>query len=295
MLQSKRTLVALFLLFAFVFAFLPRRWTQNAQLWVLSFLRPAAAGARAVAGSAQADAESDSTPALTGDRRVEILHRENSELRQSLVRLHSENIEITRKLQAVTQLAQQDFRKVPRILEAGILVAGDASDWHSTFILDRGSRDGIEVGQAVVWGRHLVGRVVGVGPYLSRVRTIVDPGFRMRARVARPPQPSAGGKPPGPGGSAGTAPTLLVPERLLGLVEGDGKDGCELVWILAEEQVQVGDIVVSVEENRGRWPGGLVFGSVIEASTAHGPYYRIRVQPGVDLRSLTSVFVLKID
>lgn len=294
MLHSKRVLTPLFLVFALLFAFLPQRWFRSARMVVLSFLRPASSTARDIHDSVLgADSAPPADPVASPDRQVQDLQRENTELRESLVRIHAQNIDLARKLQAVTQLVHQGFRKVPRIIEAGIIVSGDASDWHSTLLLDRGTRDGIEEGQPVVWGRHLVGKVVAVGPSLSRVRTIVDPGFHIRATIARPPQTEEAGK------GAATPPkgpvARPVEARLLGLLEGDGDQGCGLMWILAEEQVAAGDVVVTVEENRGRWPGGLVFGSIVEASTAHGPYFRIRVQPGVDLKSLATVFVLKLD
>lgn len=295
MLQSKRVWSFLFLIFAFLFAFLPQRWFRTARMWAMSFLLPAAQIANgAHEGIAGGDAPPASDSAALSDERVLQLTRENAELRQSLIRTHADNIEMSRKLQAVTQLVNRGFRKVPRIIEAGIVVSGDASNWHQALILDRGTQDGVREGQPVVWGRHLVGQVVGVGPYLSRVRTVVDPSFRMRAMVAGTPNPAGADKPestPPPGAPAGRP----IEERLLGVLEGDGDTACELGWILAEEKVVVGDIVVSIEEDRGRWPGGLVFGTIVEASAAHGPYYRLRVQPGVDIRSLASVFILQVE
>ena len=295
MLHSRRLFLALFLLFAFLVACFPQRWFRTFRLTVLSFLRPANSVAQDVHGAVSGSENPgpvEPSPAAR-DRRYEDLLRENAELRESTIRVHTQNVELSHKLLAVTTLVRQGFRKVPRIIEAGILISGDASDWHSTFLIDRGSKDGIEEGQPVVWGRHLVGKIVAVGPYLSRVRAVVDPAFRARAMVAHPPgEEREPGQEPPPDPAAIGKP---VAERLLGVLEGDGGAGSELMWILTEEKVATGDLVVTVEENRGRWPAGLLFGTVVEASTSHGPYYRIRVQPGVDVQTLAAVFVLKLE
>lgn len=74
---------------------------------------------------------------------------------------------------------------VKRVLEDGgwggakLLVNGDAVPWRSTLRVDRGTRDGLEVGAALVEGVRLAGRVSDPGAMTSAVASVFDPGFSI--------------------------------------------------------------------------------------------------------------------
>lgn len=74
---------------------------------------------------------------------------------------------------------------VKRVLEDGgwggakLLVNGDAVPWRSTLRIDRGTRDGLEVGAALVEGVRLAGRVSDPGAMTSAVASVFDPGFSI--------------------------------------------------------------------------------------------------------------------
>ncbi|MDX1683464.1 MAG: rod shape-determining protein MreC [Phycisphaeraceae bacterium] len=57
-------------------------------------------------------------------------------------------------------------------------------------MINRGGRDGIRIGQAVVDGSHLVGRITDTDPVTSTVRLILSPDTRLGARIV-PPSPKA--------------------------------------------------------------------------------------------------------
>lgn len=62
-----------------------------------------------------------------------------------------------------------DYKKI------GARVIGkDAGNWFSTFVLDKGEKDGIEVDMNVMAGSGLVGRVIDVGPNWCKVISIID-------------------------------------------------------------------------------------------------------------------------
>lgn len=57
---------------------------------------------------------------------------------------------------------------------AASVIGKDAGNWFDTFLIDKGSKDGISVGMNVITGRGLAGIITEVGPNYAKVRSIVD-------------------------------------------------------------------------------------------------------------------------
>lgn len=66
---------------------------------------------------------------------------------------------------------------------AACVIAGDSSNWFDSFTIDKGSKDGIQVGMNVIAGSGLVGIVTDVGPTYSKVRSIVSDSSNVSAMV----------------------------------------------------------------------------------------------------------------
>lgn len=54
------------------------------------------------------------------------------------------------------------------------VIGKDAGNWFDTFLIDKGSQDGVAVGMNVITGRGLAGIVTEVGPNYAKVRAIID-------------------------------------------------------------------------------------------------------------------------
>lgn len=67
---------------------------------------------------------------------------------------------------------------------AASVIAKDSGNWFSTFTIDLGSEDGIEVGMNVLAGTGLVGIIVDVGPNYAKVRSIIDDSTNVSAMIA---------------------------------------------------------------------------------------------------------------
>lgn len=63
------------------------------------------------------------------------------------------------------------------------IIGKDAGNWFNTFIINKGSNDGIEVDMNVIAGSGLVGIVTGVGPNYANVRSIIDDRNSVSAMV----------------------------------------------------------------------------------------------------------------
>lgn len=54
------------------------------------------------------------------------------------------------------------------------VIAKDAGNWFDTFLIDKGSKDGVAEGMNVITGRGLAGIITEVGPNYAKVRCIID-------------------------------------------------------------------------------------------------------------------------
>ncbi|MDE5589882.1 MAG: rod shape-determining protein MreC, partial [Acetatifactor sp.] len=54
------------------------------------------------------------------------------------------------------------------------IIARDAGNWYSSFLIDKGSDDGLAVDMNVIAGGGLVGRITSVGPKWARVNSIIS-------------------------------------------------------------------------------------------------------------------------
>ena len=93
---------------------------------------------------------------------IDELTMENAQLQQDKYELDS-----LRELYAIDE-ATSDYEKT-----GARVIASDSSNWFYSFIIDKGSEDGIEVDMNVLAGSGLAGRVVSVGPNYSRVLSII--------------------------------------------------------------------------------------------------------------------------
>ena len=103
--------------------------------------------------------------------------KENEELKAQVDELTDELN--TRKLE---QYDTEDLRALLALDEgyseyhkvAASVIGKDAGNWFDTFLIDKGSKDGISAGMNVITGRGLAGIITEVGPNYAKVRSIVD-------------------------------------------------------------------------------------------------------------------------
>lgn len=130
--------------------------------------------------------------------------------------------------------------------------------------IDKGSGDGIGVGMPVVDEQGLVGRVDAVFTDSARVRLITDPTVKIGVRVVRTNE--------------------------TGWVTGRGTGAPVLEMFEATETVSAGDRVVT---EGGRFPAGLVVGTVVEGARSEAGFaLRTTIEPIVDVGQLDFVKVL---
>ncbi len=123
---------------------------------------------------------------LEQKKTIEELQAENAALKEEINTLNSENTLLMQDYYELTSLRElfeldntySEYDKVgARIIAAG------SGNWFDSFIIDKGSADGIAVDMNVIAGSGLVGIVTEVGTNWARVNTIINNDANVSAKV----------------------------------------------------------------------------------------------------------------
>ncbi len=138
----------------------------------------------------------------------------------------------------------------------------------ATVVIDRGSKDGVETGMAVIVGNGiLVGKVTALKERVSTVTLVSDQSSRLAAA-------SSGGN------------------RLFGLVEGSGNQVARLTLVPQSESLERDDIIVTAGTEE-KIPPNLVIGIVNDVQgTDTDPFKSASVEPLAKRDQLNIVMVL---
>lgn len=113
---------------------------------------------------------------------------ENKKLQNQIDELSTEN-----KLLQQDKYELEEFRKLYDLDEqyagyskvAARVISSDSDNWYNSFVIDKGSQDGIKVNMNVMAGDGLVGIVVKVNKSYSRVRSIIDDSSNVSGTILK--------------------------------------------------------------------------------------------------------------
>jgi len=199
---------------------------------------------------AASDWASDSFAARTTlQEENERLHREQLLLRERLQRfegVQQENARLRELLEASQRLEQ-------RVMVAELLSV-DLDPYKQEILLNKGSRDGVRVGQPMIDAEGVMGQVVRVNPLHATAILVSDPSHALPVQVIR-------------NGLRTLAVGTGSPERL------------ELRHIPNSADIRVGDIVTTSGLG-GRFPPDYPVAEVTEVERLTGePFARVEARP----------------
>ncbi len=196
------------------------------------------------------------------------LESENRMLKQKIAQLQEENHrmnEINLANERLRQLLQFREKNFPSMIGAEV-IGRDPSFWFKSVMIDKGERDGVKKGMAVVSPMGVIGQVLKIAPDYATVLLITDYNSAVDCVVER--------------------------SRAKAIVEGKGENRCQLKYLLRAEEVAVGDIVVTSGLG-GNFPKGLMVGEVKKVDKkGHGVFQYAELVPSVDMTRLEEVFVI---
>ncbi|UCF05752.1 MAG: rod shape-determining protein MreC [bacterium] len=200
--------------------------------------------------------------------RIEKLQGENRNLRELVATLSHERERLLQfkdernRLRKLLDMREDSFY---RFLPCEVS-ARSSSRFHHSITVDRGSRDGVRVGMAVVGCRGLAGRVSQVFPDFSRILLLNNKAISVSCLVKR--------------------------SRVVGILEWERGNLFRLEYIGKEEDVEVGDTLVT--SGLGRlFPKGFLVGTAFQVTEEKGGLSRkVGVVSMVDLNALEELFVV---
>ena len=120
-------------------------------------------------------------------REFKSVKAENQELKDTIANLQNKNalsVEELNELEQLRELFELDKKYSDYETTGARIISKDTSNWYSTFTIDKGSKDGIEVDMNVIGDGGLVGIVYEVGENYSMVRSIIDDESNVSAQFA---------------------------------------------------------------------------------------------------------------
>ena len=201
----------------------------------------------------------------------------NQELQDAVDTLTEQNNILIQNQSELSRLQElynldEEYSSYPKV--AARIISKDPGNWYDTFMIDRGSNDGIRVDNNVIAGKGLVGIVTEVGPNWATVRAIIDDSSNVSAMTV------------------GTDDTCVV-EGELELID-EGKLRFSQLYD-KDNKVTVGERVVTSNIS-DKYVEGLFIGYVseIELDTNNLTKTGTIVTP-VDFQHLKDVFVITVN
>jgi rod shape-determining protein MreC len=195
-------------------------------------------------------------------------HRENMRLRDDIRGLNLRVLEGNEAVLANQRLERlldmkQSVRE-PTI--AATVIGEDVTSWFRTLVISRGSSSGIREGMAVISADGVVGQTVKVSTSTSRVLLLTDHASSISATIQR--------------------------SRARGVVKGKGEMLCSLEFTTREEDVKVGDTVMTSGIG-GVFLKGLPIGEVTMVKRGeYGIFQTVSIRPVVNLPHLEEVLIV---
>jgi len=196
------------------------------------------------------------------------LQKENVTLKQRIAELQKENHQMKEMALANERLQKLlQFRgKIPSSVIAAEVIGQDPSSWFKSVTLNKGEKDGVQKGMAVISAEGVIGQILKTAPGYATVLLITDYNSAIDSIVRR--------------------------TRAKAIVEGKGENRCLLKYLLRADDVVVGDIVVTSGLG-GNFPKGLMVGEIRKVDKrGHGIFQHAELVPSVDLTKLEEVLVI---
>ena len=171
----------------------------------------------------------------------------------------------TQKLKVVSEFRKNSYSDGKPIIAD--IIGYDVSNFRKSIIIDVGKKQGASVGDIIVFGNALVGRISAIGRSSARVILITDP--------------------------ASNVPSRFLQSRTQGMVQGTADGTCIMKYVPRQTEINESDKVISSGIGRV-FPKNLYVGDVIEVKQKEAKLFKdIKIKPRVAISKIEHVLVIK--
>jgi len=147
------------------------------------------------------------------------------------------------------------------------VIGRSQSGWSKSIIINKGSRAGIKNHMAVSTPKGLVGSVIEVGPFTSKVMLITDPNSRVGI--------------------------ILEANRQAAILVGERGDRCKVIYLSMDVEIKKGERVLTSGYG-GLFPEGLIVGNIEDSGIDKIGFFRYAfVDCDQDMNSIEEVLCIK--
>jgi rod shape-determining protein MreC len=194
------------------------------------------------------------------------VQRENERLRSELGALRLQNEKQSEEILEAGRLrALLSLREIVSGRTVAARVIGRDTAQAQTVTIDKGRSHGVQPDSAVITPEGVVGRVLSAGNFFSIVQLIVD--------------------------SQSGVGVLVRSNRLQGIVRGMGTNELDLDYIDDDNEIMVGDELITSGLDR-IYPKGLFVGAITSIGPRVGLMKTVRIRPAADLDALEEVLCI---
>ena len=170
------------------------------------------------------------------------------------------------ELRELSGLLNYDYTEKKFKVVTADITSFDGSNWTNIFTINCGTEAGIEIGDVVINGDGLIGKISKAGEGWAQVVSVIDDGTKVSFMTARD-------------------------RKLLGVVEGNQQGKINGYMLKGNATVAEGDIIIT--SGMGTYPAGLEIGTIQTITYNSDTLLKeITVEPAVDFRSLKKVSVI---
>jgi len=202
-------------------------------------------------------------------RKIALRDEDNKLLRKQVAELllerakYQEEILENKRLTELLKLreGQQNYIAAARVISRG------TDQWSHTLVIDRGQKDGVAKDMSAITPKGLTGKILSVTDSYSRLLLLTDINFSASVR--------------------------LQESRKEGIISGTGSRKITLKYIPYEEEVKIGDIVITSGLDQ-LFPQGIPVGVISKIDKQGTDYFQyIEVTPYVDDSKIEEVLIIK--
>ncbi len=205
---------------------------------------------------------------------IKDLLAENEELKAQVDELTTENTLLQQdkyELIVLRELYDLDSEYSSYEKTGARVISRDAGNWYSTFIINKGANDGIQIDMNVMAEGGLVGRVTAVGAGWARVKSIIEDDSNVSAQILS------------------NSDTLMVSGSLEGYSHG-------IIYfdqlVDSDDEVGIGDKVVTSNISDKYLPGILIGYIDTINNDTNNITKSGTITPAVDFEHITDVLVI---
>ncbi len=205
-------------------------------------------------------------------RKMLLREEENRRLQAEIKRLLTEQQKYkevsleNKRLRELLSLKEQGYKGYKYVTAARV-TARVPDQWSQTFVIDKGFSEGIAKNMIAITPKGLVGKISDISNSYSYLLLLTDVNFSVAVR--------------------------LQENRSEGIISGTGLRKCRLKYIPFEEEVKIGDIVITSGLD-SLFPEGIPVGYITKIDKKEkGLFQKIEVTPFEENRKIEEVVLLQ--